>query len=43
VAWGRARTPRVVVVDADGGLTWAGAGDPPAEITQRWTPGGNRG
>jgi len=40
VAWGRARTPRVVVVDADGALTWAGEGDPPAEITERWTPGG---
>jgi cytidine deaminase len=24
VTWGRARTPRVVVVDADGELCWAG-------------------
>ena len=24
VTWGQARTPRVVVVDADGGLSWAG-------------------
>jgi cytidine deaminase len=30
VAWGRARTPRVVVVDAEGGLLWAGDGEPPA-------------
>jgi cytidine deaminase len=36
VSWGRARTPRVVVVDADGALSWAGLGDPPAEIPVRW-------
>jgi cytidine deaminase len=36
VSWGRARTPRVVVVDANGALSWAGAGDPPAEISARW-------
>jgi cytidine deaminase len=36
VAWGRARTPRVVVVDADGGTYWAGDGAPPAEIELRW-------
>ena len=36
VSWGRARTPRVVVVDANGALSWAGAGDPPAEIPARW-------
>jgi cytidine deaminase len=39
VAWGRARTPRVVVVDAEGGLAWAGEGDPPAEIGARWRVG----
>jgi cytidine deaminase len=38
VAWGRARTPRVVVVDADGKTSWAGEGEPPAEIGDRWTP-----
>jgi cytidine deaminase len=32
VAWGRQRTPRVVVVDADGHLSWAGEGDPPAAL-----------
>ena len=36
VSWGRARTPRVVVVDANGALSWAGLGDPPAEIPARW-------
>ena len=34
VAWGRQRTPRVVVVDADGGLSWAGEGDPPAALVE---------
>jgi cytidine deaminase len=34
IAWGLARTPRVVVVDADGGLTWAGAGDAPELLRQ---------
>lgn len=29
IAWGRARTPRVIVVDADGRLSWAGHGEPP--------------
>jgi cytidine deaminase len=38
VAWGRLRTHRVVVVDADGGLSWAGAGEPPAEVGVRWDP-----
>lgn len=38
VAWGRARTPRVVVVGADGVAYWAGAGDPPTEVPQRWVP-----
>jgi cytidine deaminase len=36
VAWARARTPRVVVVDADGATYWAGESDPPAEVAQRW-------
>ncbi|MDG4767967.1 cytidine deaminase [Solwaraspora sp. WMMD406] len=36
VAWGRARTHRVVVVDADGTVSWAGEGDPPAEVSTRW-------
>jgi cytidine deaminase len=38
VAWGRARTARVVVVDADGRTYWAGEGEPPAEVGSRWTP-----
>lgn len=37
VAWGRRRTPRVVVVDADGATAWAGDGEPPSEIGARWT------
>ena len=32
VDWGRARTTRVVVVDADGQTYWAGEGEPPAEV-----------
>ncbi|HEU4421391.1 MAG TPA: cytidine deaminase, partial [Pilimelia sp.] len=35
VAWGRARTPRVVVVDAEGVLSWAGEGEPPTELRSR--------
>jgi cytidine deaminase len=35
VAWARARTPRVVVVEPDGTLAWAGAGDPPPEIGRK--------
>jgi cytidine deaminase len=38
VGWGRARTPRVVVVDADGALSWAGTGEPPASIERMWSP-----
>jgi cytidine deaminase len=34
VAWGRARTPRVVVVDAEGGLSWAGEGEAPMKLRQ---------
>lgn len=36
VAWGRARTPRVVVIERDGAVRWAGAGDPPTGVTGRW-------
>jgi cytidine deaminase len=36
VAWARARTPRVVVVEPDGTMKWAGAGDPPPEVGQAW-------
>jgi cytidine deaminase len=38
VTWGRVRTPRIVVVGADGGLSWAGEGDPPDGIDARWEP-----
>lgn len=38
VAWGRARTPRVVIVEADGSTAWAGEGDPPSGVDRRWTP-----
>jgi cytidine deaminase len=38
VAWGRVRTPRVVVVDRDGDLSWAGEGEIPEGIATRWTP-----
>lgn len=38
VRWARQRTARVVVVDEDGGMSWAGDGEPPAEMGQRWTP-----
>ncbi|MDP9797843.1 cytidine deaminase [Catenuloplanes nepalensis] len=34
VRWGRARTPRVVVVDAEGAMSWAGEGDPPAAFNE---------
>ncbi|MEO3743903.1 cytidine deaminase [Plantactinospora sp. B5E13] len=36
ITWAQARTPRVVVVDADGAMFWAGEGEPPAEIPARW-------
>ncbi|HEX8343974.1 MAG TPA: cytidine deaminase [Actinoplanes sp.] len=36
VTWGRVRTSRIVVVDADGGLSWAGEGDAPEGIGTRW-------
>ena len=38
VGWGRARTPRVVVVDAEGATWWAGEGEPPAEVGGVWSP-----
>jgi cytidine deaminase len=38
VAWGRVRTPRVVVVDAEGELSWAGTGPAPAEVARTWQP-----
>jgi len=37
VAWGRLRTTRVVVVDADGATFWAGTGNGPAGMP-RWVP-----
>ena len=37
VRWGRARTPRVVVIEPDGAALWAGEGDPPAAVPRRWT------
>jgi cytidine deaminase len=36
VAWGRARTPRVIVVDTAGATLWAGESDPPPGVPQRW-------
>ncbi|MGC4804480.1 cytidine deaminase [Micromonospora sp. DT233] len=36
IAWGHARSPRVVVVDAAGTIFWAGEGEPPMEIPTRW-------
>jgi cytidine deaminase len=36
VAWGRSRTPRIVVVDGQGGTYWAGAGARPPEIAEEW-------
>ena len=36
IAWGRARTSRVVVVGTDGVTYWAGEGDPPEEIGRWW-------
>lgn len=36
VAWGRIRTPRVVVVDVNGDLSWAGASAAPPEVPELW-------
>jgi cytidine deaminase len=38
VAWGRARTPRVVVIDGEGHMYWAGAGERPSEFAEEWRP-----
>jgi len=38
VAWGRARTPRVVVIDGEGQTYWAGAGERPSEFAEEWRP-----
>jgi len=38
VRWGRARTSRVVVVDASGAAAWAGGGERPAELDRDWLP-----
>ncbi|MBT8226658.1 MAG: cytidine deaminase, partial [Dactylosporangium sp.] len=38
VRWGRARTPRVVVVDGSGSTAWAGAGERPADVDRVWAP-----
>ncbi|GGJ92757.1 hypothetical protein GCM10010123_23310 [Pilimelia anulata] len=40
VAWGRARTPRVIVIDDAGTARWAGEGEPPVEVPERWAPAG---
>jgi cytidine deaminase len=37
VAWGRLRTARVVVVDADGKTSWAGTGRGPVDMPE-WRP-----
>jgi cytidine deaminase len=36
IAWGRSRTPRVVVVDTDGQLYWAGTAAAPPEVPHAW-------
>ncbi|GIF64763.1 hypothetical protein Ais01nite_27980 [Asanoa ishikariensis] len=36
IAWARARTARIVVVDEAGDTWWAGEGEPPSEIGKRW-------
>jgi cytidine deaminase len=36
VTWGRVRTARIVVVNADGTLSWAGDGEPPDGIDSKW-------
>ena len=42
IAWGLARTRRVIVVDAEGELFWAGEGPAPTEVPHRWTAGTDR-
>jgi cytidine deaminase len=36
IAWGLARTRRVIVVDADGEMYWAGEGPAPSEVSTVW-------
>jgi cytidine deaminase len=36
IAWGLARTRRVIVVDAEGEMFWAGEGPAPTEVPRRW-------
>jgi cytidine deaminase len=36
IEWGLARTRRVIVVDAEGEMFWAGEGPAPAEVARRW-------
>jgi cytidine deaminase len=43
VAWGRVRTSRVIVVEADGAMSWAGVGPAPAEVAREWHPGPRSG
>ncbi len=37
IAWGLARTRRVIVIDAEGETFWAGEGPAPVEIDKQWT------
>jgi cytidine deaminase len=37
IAWGLARTRRVIVIDAEGEMFWAGEGPAPAEVTKVWS------
>lgn len=37
IAWGLARTRRVIVVDAEGEMFWAGEGPAPAEVSKSWS------
>lgn len=36
IGWGLARTRRVVVIDAEGEMFWAGEGPAPTEVSRRW-------
>ncbi|HEU5107622.1 MAG TPA: cytidine deaminase [Micromonosporaceae bacterium] len=38
VAWGRARTPRIVVIEPDGAALWAGEGQAPPGLAGNWAP-----
>jgi cytidine deaminase len=37
ISWGLARTRRVIVVDAEGEMFWAGEGPAPSEVSKQWT------